>query len=74
MPTDFFYTSFADSAITFVLRFWVTYPGQNNFNCSKHEAIIKIKKALDENGINIPFPIQTADAMSMALKQGVKNR
>lgn len=70
IPTDFFYTSFADSAITFTLRFWVTYPGQNNFNRSKHEAIIKIKKAFDENGINIPFPIQTAD-MSMAIKQGI---
>ncbi len=70
LPIEFYYIAFADSSINFKLRFWVDFPGNMNFDKATHQAIINIKKAFDENGITIPYPIQTAD-MSLAIKQGV---
>ncbi|MBC6608209.1 mechanosensitive ion channel [Hymenobacter sp. BT188] len=53
------FTEFADSAITFQLRFWIPYKRQVDFVGAKSAAIMSIKKAFDEVGISIPFPIRT---------------
>ncbi len=63
-----FYTEFADSSINFMLRMWVNTPEQLLFKKVGSDAIIKIKKAYDENNIMIPFPIRTLD---FGIKGGV---
>lgn len=59
--TTFFYTEFADSAINYTLRIWVISPEQPEYLRVQSEAIMRIKKAYDEAGILIPFPIRTLD-------------
>lgn len=56
---EFYYTDFGDSSIDLLLRFWVD--AQENLTALqvKSEAIMLVKKAFDENGISIPFPIRT---------------
>lgn len=56
---DFFYTEFGDSSINYELRFWVNSAKMLGIREAKGEAIMKIKKAYDAHGINIPFPIRT---------------
>ena len=58
---EFFYEEFGDSSINFVVRFWIEYARQPDFLKAQSEAIERIKKAFDENGITIPFPTQTLD-------------
>ncbi len=63
-----FYDEFGDSSINFVLRLWVNTPQQPDYLQVKSEAIMRIKKAYDENNITIPFPIRTLD---FGIKGGV---
>lgn len=56
-----FYQEFADSSINFVIRIWINTPEQIVFWRVKSEAIMRIKKAFDENDITIPYPIRTLD-------------
>ncbi|RPH57037.1 mechanosensitive ion channel family protein [bacterium] len=58
---EFFYEEFGDSSINFVVRFWISYTRQPDFLQAQSEAIERIKKAFDEGGITIPFPIRTLD-------------
>lgn len=58
---DFYYESFGDSSIDFVVRFWVDFAKQTDFLRARSEAVIAVKKALDEGGFTIPFPIRTLD-------------
>ncbi len=66
--TTFFYTSFGDSAINFMIRIWVPTTEHVDFLEVKSQAIIRIKNAFDENNIMIPFPIRTLD---FGIKGGV---
>ena len=65
------YEEFGDSSINFLVRFWIHYGRQFDYVSARSEAIIKIKKAFDENDIQIPFPIRTLD---FAIKGGEKLR
>jgi small conductance mechanosensitive channel len=56
-----FYNAFGDSSINFTLMLWINYPDDPGFLGARSEAIMAIKKAFDENGITIPFPIRTLD-------------
>jgi len=56
---EFQYLEFGGSSINFQLRFWVEATANLTLLEAKSKAIIAIKKAYDENGINIPFPIRT---------------
>jgi len=58
---DFFYTEFGDSSINYQLRFWIKEANAKDEFIAKHKAIKAIKKAYNENDINIPFPIRTLD-------------
>ncbi len=60
-PVECFYKAFGESSINFVIRFWVPYPGQNQYFEARSQAVMRIKKAFDEAGITIPFPIRTLD-------------
>jgi small conductance mechanosensitive channel len=66
-PARLFYTEFAESSINFTLQVWINSTEQPIFWQGTSEAIMLIKKAFDENGISIPYPIRTLD---FAIKGG----
>jgi small conductance mechanosensitive channel len=55
------YEEFGDSSVNFLVRFWIHYSRQFDYVHARSEAIIKIKKALDQHQIQIPFPIRTLE-------------
>jgi small conductance mechanosensitive channel len=55
------FTEFGDSSINFDVRFWITFLRQKDYKIAVSDAIMKIKKAFDDNDIMIPFPIRTLD-------------
>lgn len=66
--TTLFYKDFADSSINLIIRLWIRTPEQKPYLEAGSEAIMRIKKAYDENDIMIPFPIRTLD---FGIKGGV---
>lgn len=58
---DFFYKEFGNSSINYEVRFWIKESNAKDELLAKHLAIKAIKKAYNENDINIPFPIRTLD-------------
>jgi small conductance mechanosensitive channel len=56
---EFYYTEFGDSSINFLCRFWIDAESMLEKLKAKTTAIIEIKKAYDNAGVNIPFPIRT---------------
>ncbi len=58
---EFYFTEFGSSSINFLCRFWIY--GENGLAKmkSRSELIIALKKAFDQNGIQIPFPIRTLE-------------
>ncbi|RRO13997.1 mechanosensitive ion channel family protein [Flavobacteriaceae bacterium 14752] len=58
---EFFYTEFGNSSINYQVRFWIKERNAKDEFIAKHKAILAIKKAYNENNINIPFPIRTLD-------------
>ncbi len=67
--TTMFYQEFGDSSINFFIRLWMNSPEQPVYLKAGSEAIMRIKKAYDENDIMIPFPIRTLD---FGIKGGTK--
>lgn len=53
---ELFYEELADSAIDFTVRFWIPFEKQKDYLAARSDAIIRIKKAFDAEGITIPFP------------------
>jgi len=68
-PVEVMFTGFGDSAITFSLRFWVSYHRQVDYVGAKSEAIMRIKRAFDQVDIIIPFPIRTLDIPARTLNR-----
>ena len=60
-PVEFLYTGYADSSITFMLRFWINPSTMYEFLEARSLAIMRLKAAFDANDISIPFPIRTLD-------------
>lgn len=58
---ELFYDEVGESSITFSLRFWINFSSQADYLRARSEAIERLKKAFDENGITIPFPTRTLD-------------
>ncbi len=56
---EFYYQEYGDSSINFLCRFWVDSESALEKLKAKSKAIIQLKKAFDDNNINIPFPIRT---------------
>ncbi|WP_227429853.1 mechanosensitive ion channel family protein [Psychrobacter sp. I-STPA6b] len=54
-------TAFGDSSIDLTVRWFIDNGTQANKVASIHEVIVSIKDALDNAGVNIPFPIRTLD-------------
>lgn len=66
--TTFVFGEFGSSSINGTLMFWLIYPGQKEFLVALSDAIIALKKAFDQENINIPFPIRTLDFKAEDLK------
>ncbi len=58
---EVFFNEFGDSSINFDLRIWMNDSAQSAYVETRSEAMIAVKRAFDENGITIPFPIRTLD-------------
>lgn len=56
---EFFYKEFGSSSINFDIRVWLKFKEEKDFLTVRHKAVKLIKKAFDENDIDIPFPIRT---------------
>lgn len=61
----FLYREFADSAITFELRFWINSTSGLEVAKAKTTAIILLKKAFELKNIEIPYPIRTLELPNM---------
>lgn len=59
-PVDLYYKSFAGDSIQFVVRFWLQNT-DTNITFAVSETIKTLKRAFDENGILLMFPIGTYD-------------
>lgn len=68
-PVEVMFTGFGESAITFSLRFWISYHRQVDYVDAKSEAIMRIKRAFDQVGIVIPFPIRTLNISARTLER-----
>lgn len=56
------FREFGGSSINFKITFWVKYQSDDtDYVPALNKAIMGLKKAYDENGIMIPFPIRTLD-------------
>ncbi len=58
---EFYYTEFGDSSINFICRFWTNGVKAKDRLEATSIAILAIKKAFDQENINIPFPIRTLE-------------
>lgn len=59
---EFYYEEFGGSSINFVVRFWIEFSNRHaQYKQAQTAAIVALKRAFDENGISIPFPIRTLD-------------
>jgi small conductance mechanosensitive channel len=59
---ELFFEELAESSITLVVRFWIDFTAtQADYLKARSEAIERLKRAFEENGITIPFPIRTLD-------------
>ena len=56
---EFYYTNFGESAVHFIVRFWIDGTSGIPKLKAKSKAIIEIKKAFAKANIDIPFPIRT---------------
>ncbi len=60
-PVAVHFTGFGDSSIDFVAHLWFTFRSQADLLRIRSEAVKALKRAFDEAGITIPFPIRTLD-------------
>lgn len=59
---ELFFEDLADSSINLVARFWIDFTSkQADYLRARSEAIERLKRAFDDNGITIPFPVRTLD-------------
>ncbi len=56
---EFFFTEFGGSSINYMCRFWINGTTKIHEHTARNKAIMAIKKAYDNEDINIPFPIRT---------------
>jgi small conductance mechanosensitive channel len=59
---ELFFQGLGESSINLVVRFWIDFTSsQSDYLQAKSEAIVRLKRALDDNGITVPFPTRTLD-------------
>jgi small conductance mechanosensitive channel len=60
-PVDLYFTEFGESSINLTLRYWVSFRKETDYLRAVSDGIKNVKKAYEENGITITFPIRTLD-------------
>jgi small conductance mechanosensitive channel len=60
-PVELYYEEIGESSINFVVRFWIPFSKQGDYLEARSEAIERIKKSFDAEGITMPFPTRTLD-------------
>ena len=58
---DFYFLDIGNYAYNFEVRFWIKFTTQTDFLSAQSEAIMRIKKRFENEGISIPYPVQTLD-------------
>ena len=59
---ELYFEELSDSAVNLVVRFWIDFTSrQADYLRARSEAIERLKKAFDQNGITLPFPTRTLD-------------
>jgi len=58
---DFYFTSIGSYAYNFEVRFWIKYTKNPDYLSAMSEAIMRIKKRFEKEGIKIAYPVQTLD-------------
>jgi small conductance mechanosensitive channel len=59
---EMFFEKFGESSIDLVARFWIDFTSrQSEYLAAQSEAIEKLKRAYDDDGITLPFPTQTLE-------------
>lgn len=59
---EFYWEEFGASSVNFKVRFWIEFSASHaDFLAARSEGMVRLKRAFDENGITIPFPITTLD-------------
>ena len=58
---EFYFTEFGSSSINFMCRFWIYGESGLAKLKARSRLIIELKKAFEEEGIQIPFPIRTLE-------------
>lgn len=58
---ELFFEEFGGSSINFVGRVWLAATDQKTWLRARSDAMMRLKRAFDENDIGIPFPIMTLD-------------
>lgn len=58
---ELYYEEIGESSINFVVRFWIPFSKQGDYLEARSEAIERIKRAFDAEGITMPFPTRTLD-------------
>jgi len=59
---ELFFEEFGESSINLVARFWIDFHAkQSDYLQARSEAVERLKKAFDDNGITLPFPTRTLD-------------
>ncbi len=58
---DFYFTSIGNYAYNFEVRFWIKYTVNPDYLSARSEAIMRIKKRFEKEGITIAYPVQTID-------------
>lgn len=60
-PVDVLFEEFGSSSINLLARVWVRTEDGGAFFEVRHEMVKAVKRAYDQNGVTIPFPIRTLD-------------
>ncbi len=60
-PVEAWCLSFGDSSIDWSVRYWIRYPDGHGYFDAITDGMLAVKKALDEAGFTIPFPIRTLE-------------
>lgn len=58
---EVYFEEFGSSSINLVARFWIPFAKNSDYLEAQNQAIRSIKRAYDDRGITIPFPIRTLD-------------
>jgi small conductance mechanosensitive channel len=65
MDVEMFFEELGESSVKLVARFWIAFASQQSeYLAAQSEAIEKLKRAYDENGITLPFPTQTLEVVA----------